>query len=517
MGGSIPDSMGQLTNLIKLRLNYNQLTGSIPDSMGQLTNLIKLELNNNQLTGSIPDWMGQLTNLKELELNNNQLTGSIPDWMGQLTNLKELWLNNNQLTGSIPDSMGQLTNLKELRLNSNQLTGSIPDSMGQLTNLQVLYLNNNQLTGDIPLQMLALRCGSVNISDNYLVHHDNTPKHWEQVKAFQNLSELKKPAVEIPQAVLSLLQLGNLHEQHTRLLQSLQGIPTKREEWNAQGIPIGFPDNSVWQSVSRDLQDLSGRAKEARQEYAHTTQRIQELQQELVELQAKEAEWAPWQDTLEHLEQNSTTWLKTSQALAQMELKISSQSVEEFTHHIMSTPSCGALDEPTEAFSSMQEGAWPIILRSAGFSDSARQLMHDMQQTLYGEIDTSSLSMEERLDLRYLKSMVMHDSIPFVHPFHHRHEVNQRLRDQDEKAPAIRFQATHECVVCDCGTPAQLVNLLKEWKSPLARLDWQAHAINGPRLINIKSADLLEMFHLAPRENAVMMKAIKACKKKHNS
>merc|ERR1712137_79066 len=495
--------------------------GPIPYSMGQLTNLQGLNLHYNKLTGSIPDSMGQLTNLRELCLESNQLTGSIPDSMGQLTNLQYLHLGSNQLTGSIPDSMGQLTNLTQLCLDDNQLTGSIPDSIGQLTNLKLLWLHNNQLTGDIPLEMLALLCGSVNISDNYLVHHDNIPKQWKQEKAFQNLSELKKPAVDIPQAVpqavLSLLQLENLHEQHTRLLQSLQGIPTKREEWNAQGIPIGFPDNSVWQSVSRDLQDLSGRAKEARQEYAHTTQRIQELQQELVELQAKEAEWAPWQDTLEHLEQNSTTWLKTSQALAQMELKISSQSVEEFTRHIMSTPSCDALDEPTEAFSSMQEGAWPIILRSAGFSDSARQLMHDMQQTLYGEIDTSSLSMEERLDLRYLKSMVMHDSIPFVHPFHHRHEVNQRLRDEDEKAPAIRFQATHECLVCECGTPVQLVNLLKEWKSPLARLDWQAHAINGPRLIKISSADLLEMFHLAPRENAIMMKAIKACKKKHNS
>jgi Leucine-rich repeat (LRR) protein len=45
----LPESIGQLTQLIKLDLSYNQLT-AVPDSLGQLTRLIELNLSNNQLT-----------------------------------------------------------------------------------------------------------------------------------------------------------------------------------------------------------------------------------------------------------------------------------------------------------------------------------------------------------------------------------------------------------------------------------------------------------------------------------
>ena len=336
------------------------------------------------------------------------------------------------------------------------------------------------------------------------------------LSSYFDLQSVENEVVEISPAVFRLLHMEHIQEEHTGMLQRLshKDMPTTGEEWNAQHISIGFPDNSVWQSVSHDLEDLPRRAQEVITEYDLTNQQIKELEQELAEFEAKEAKWKPWQDTLKHLEQHGDTLWNTSTALAQAEIQISSKAVEEFTRH---TPHDDELDDPTDPSSLMDKCTWPIILRSSGFSDAACELMHDMQETLYGDIDTSSLSMEERLDLRYLKSMVMHESVPFVHPFHERHEFNQRVHQQDEGAPIIRLQATHECVLCDCGSPAQLINLLTEWKSPLARLDWGAHGINGPRMIMIKSSELLEMFHLSPKKNAIMMKAIKSCKKKHNS
>ncbi len=46
-----------------LNLHTNQLTGEIPNSIGNLTNLINLYLDVNNLSGTIPSEIGNLTNL----------------------------------------------------------------------------------------------------------------------------------------------------------------------------------------------------------------------------------------------------------------------------------------------------------------------------------------------------------------------------------------------------------------------------------------------------------------------
>jgi Leucine-rich repeat (LRR) protein len=53
LSGSIPESIGYLTELTRLELGDNQLVGNIPESIGSLVNLIKLGLDNNLLTGLI--------------------------------------------------------------------------------------------------------------------------------------------------------------------------------------------------------------------------------------------------------------------------------------------------------------------------------------------------------------------------------------------------------------------------------------------------------------------------------
>ena len=121
----------------------DQWYGVTTDESGRVT---ALDLVENQLTGSIPSSLGSLTNLEFLYLQRNQLEGSIPSSLGSLTSLRYLYLYDNQLTGSIPSSLGNLTNLKFLYLDINQLTGSIPSSLGNLTNLKGLGLGYNPLT-----------------------------------------------------------------------------------------------------------------------------------------------------------------------------------------------------------------------------------------------------------------------------------------------------------------------------------------------------------------------------------
>ena len=151
--GTLPSSLGNLSNLQNLSLYSNQLTGSIPPELGNLSNLQILNLYDNQLTGSIPTELGSLSNLTQLNLFLNQLTGNIPTELGNLSNLTYLDLYYNQLTGSIPTSLGSLANLGTLSLSSNQLTGGIPTSLGGLSNLTVLALSENQLTGSVPTEL----------------------------------------------------------------------------------------------------------------------------------------------------------------------------------------------------------------------------------------------------------------------------------------------------------------------------------------------------------------------------
>jgi len=69
--------MGQLDELMKLDLAYNELKGPIPSVFGQLEKLTRLDVSENQLAGTVPSELGQISFLKELILYANYITGSV--------------------------------------------------------------------------------------------------------------------------------------------------------------------------------------------------------------------------------------------------------------------------------------------------------------------------------------------------------------------------------------------------------------------------------------------------------
>ncbi|MFX0067132.1 MAG: leucine-rich repeat domain-containing protein, partial [Candidatus Hermodarchaeota archaeon] len=91
---SLSESFGNLENLTRLYLQYNQIE-ELPRSFYTLSNLQIVNLANNKLK-FLPEDMSQLENLTTLEIQVNELT-AIPDSFEDLTNLKVLNLRNEQL------------------------------------------------------------------------------------------------------------------------------------------------------------------------------------------------------------------------------------------------------------------------------------------------------------------------------------------------------------------------------------------------------------------------------------
>ncbi len=184
--GSIPNSLSQLSNLTYLRLDISSLTGTIPESLGQLRNLTYLYILGNSLTGSIPESLGQLSNLTYLWVAGISLTGSIPESLGQLSNLTYLTCGGRSLTGSIPESLGQLSKLVYFRIGSGSLTGNIPESLGQLSNLTTLYIQGTSLTGTIPKSLGQLKIlKDLAITNSYLT--GNISESIGQLSSLQNI------------------------------------------------------------------------------------------------------------------------------------------------------------------------------------------------------------------------------------------------------------------------------------------------------------------------------------------
>lgn len=145
-----------------IHLSYNNLVGSIPEEIGNLTELYTLDLSGNTLTGEIPSSIGNMHILGYLYLNNNQLTGSIPQEIGNLSDLRACYIYENQLMGNIPSKFGNLINLEYCYLFGNQLTGEVPETLSRLTKLQAMDFSDNMLGGDVPEAVTATDWWQIN-------------------------------------------------------------------------------------------------------------------------------------------------------------------------------------------------------------------------------------------------------------------------------------------------------------------------------------------------------------------
>ncbi|KAA8524029.1 hypothetical protein F0562_010540 [Nyssa sinensis] len=186
LNGTLPREWGSM-QLVNISLLGNRLTGPIPKEFGNITTLVNLALEFNQLhltsnnfTGELPETLAKLTTLKDFRIVDNNFTGKIPNFIGNWINLEKLRIQGSGLDGPIPPGIANLTNLTDLRisdligtegtfpplnntrklknliLRSCHIIGPLPDYLSAMTKLKILDLSFNKLTGEIPTEYKSL-------------------------------------------------------------------------------------------------------------------------------------------------------------------------------------------------------------------------------------------------------------------------------------------------------------------------------------------------------------------------
>jgi uncharacterized protein (TIGR02145 family) len=114
----------------------------VSTTRGRVTSI---SLNNNQLTGTLPDSIGLLSELTSINLRNNNLTGDLPTSLNDLNKLTSLYIDNNQYdfgnliaSGLMPDSISTYDYTPQQQIDAPEQTVVYPDIV-----LSIPYLKGN--------------------------------------------------------------------------------------------------------------------------------------------------------------------------------------------------------------------------------------------------------------------------------------------------------------------------------------------------------------------------------------
>ncbi|MCD7465222.1 hypothetical protein HAX54_000815 [Datura stramonium] len=167
LSGEFPPALYNLSSLKLISLSFNKFRGNLRPDIGlAFPNLQRLYLANNYFTGSIPASLSNCSEFLRLDIPINNFTGSIPLSFETSRNCSGLIklefldiadnkfedIAQNKLGGSILKQVVALSSLSVLlNMSYNSLSGPLPVEIGNLTNLAALDILNNKLSGEIPL------------------------------------------------------------------------------------------------------------------------------------------------------------------------------------------------------------------------------------------------------------------------------------------------------------------------------------------------------------------------------
>ena len=206
---SISPAAGECTLLYSLVINNNPIN-HLPPEIGDLSNLKYLDFGETEIT-SLPDELGNLTSLEYL-LGSNGILQSIPESIGNMTSLKEIDLSLNNIS-NLPSTIGNCTNLTRLQLNANQIP-SIPTEIENLSNLEILILGGNNLS-ELPEEIFTLtNLWKLNFAGNGLNH---IPPSIGNLVNLENFQFFNNKFTTIPEEIGNLTNLTYINGYNNRL------------------------------------------------------------------------------------------------------------------------------------------------------------------------------------------------------------------------------------------------------------------------------------------------------------
>jgi hypothetical protein len=114
--------------------------GAIPLDIGLLSNLQQFVITGTNdfsgssrkyLQGTLPDSIGNWTDLTYFAVYYNALTGTLPNGIGKWTALTSFNVFYNVLTGTIPSSIGNWSLIEAVNFAANSFVGTLPDAICQ--------------------------------------------------------------------------------------------------------------------------------------------------------------------------------------------------------------------------------------------------------------------------------------------------------------------------------------------------------------------------------------------------
>jgi len=173
------------TRVTGLEIVSNNMSGTIPASIGQLTELTRLRLLGDEspvkivdIHGSIPAELWNCTKIQVLQLKFSNLTGDIPAGIEKMVNLQEINFQQSYLGCELPAALFNLPSLTKAYLHQSNFKGVVPASLVNATKLVRLYLQGNKLSAGLPfVNIPAANKAKVELTGNYFSFADVKPYH----------------------------------------------------------------------------------------------------------------------------------------------------------------------------------------------------------------------------------------------------------------------------------------------------------------------------------------------------